>query len=111
MLAFDRYWSNLLLLLDRPTRIRNWTAFGTFTTRRGKTNDFVAQAYRSCTEDTKRHIDRGYPPPNPNLWIVCTRIEVERFTYVTRQQFHECYARWRKYKNAGISREDFGGSK
>ena len=104
VMTFEDWWRIVIKMLDRPCRIKNWTA-----KTREYNGEFVACSLRSLPDKQRRCL-YGYPFPDPDKWIVCNQVKASGLITVPKHQFGERYETWRSYKDERIIRKDFNAS-
>ena len=105
MRKFEDWWQDVILILDCPREIRNWTAHSGYTVG----GRFHARSYRSLDKETRSQWNNGYPFQNVDDWIVCTQVKGEGVATVSKKEFQDRYSSWRAYKDNKIIRKDFDG--
>jgi len=103
MRAFENWWQDVILVLEIPRQIRNWTAHSGYTVG----GQFNALSYRSLDQKARSEWNNGYPFQSPDDWIVCTQVKGEGFATVSKKEFQDRYASWRAYRDNKIIRKDF----
>ena len=105
MKTFDKFWADLLKVLDTRRKIRNWTAYNSHAA--GGT--FFARSVRSLDKKTRTYVLQNVFVSFPENLIVCTQVRGKRLTFVGRKSFADRYGRWPTYRDNRMSRQAFGG--
>jgi hypothetical protein len=103
MRTFEDWWQDVILVLDHPREIRNWTSHNGYTVG----GRFPARSYRSLDKETQSQWNNGYPFQTPDDWIVCTQVKGEGVATVSKKEFQDRYVSWRAYRDSKIIRKDF----
>src|SRR5262249_16784844 len=103
MRTFEEWWQDVIVILDHPREIRNWTAHNGYTVG----GQFHARSYRSLSREERSAWNYGYPFSSPNDWIICTQVKGEGVATVSKKEFRDRYGRWPAYRDNKIIRKDF----
>jgi hypothetical protein len=103
--AFDEFWRAVLGELNSTREIRNWTPFNGYAIG-GK---FLAVSYRALPPEVRAKVTGGYSYQEPDNWIVCTQLQADGITFVSKKEFSDRYGKWRDYRNNGMTRRMFNG--
>lgn len=114
MKPFEQFWKEVIEALDKPRRIRNWTARNGYAI----TGKFAAKSYRAFDREAQIQLSNGFPYHFPDDCIICTQLqdstnplvrEVPGITKVWKKEFKDRYDKWRDYRNDGMTRRMFDG--
>lgn len=105
MKTFDKFWADLLKVLDTRRKIRNWTAYNSHAA--GGT--FFARSVRSLDKKTRTYVLQNVFVSFPENLIVCTQVRGETSNVCGKKEFRGsiwkvAYLPRQSYVAAGIRR-------